>query len=173
MNTDNDYDNDGNNIVPCPICDSAYCPSKEKGKCPEEDDFVRAVEAKNKHMTNKEELRDSIKDIETAKLFHDTYERLAPNYGYETREDTKEFDPLSDNGRLMIETCRLVVEQVRRERDEEMVELLNNCKLPQNSTTNGMTTCMYIPNETINIEVNNRIEWIKKQIIKHQDETKI
>jgi hypothetical protein len=42
-NLDNDFDNDGNNIVPCPICDSAYCPSKEKGKCPEEDDFVRAV----------------------------------------------------------------------------------------------------------------------------------
>lgn len=29
----------------------------------------------------------------TAKLFHDTYERLAPIFGYETREDTKEFDP--------------------------------------------------------------------------------
>jgi hypothetical protein len=42
-NLDNDFDNDGNNIVPCPICDSAYCPSKEKGKCPEEDEFVKAM----------------------------------------------------------------------------------------------------------------------------------
>jgi len=37
-----------------------------------------------------------------AKLFHDTYETLAPNFGYITREDTREFDPHSPNGRLMI-----------------------------------------------------------------------
>lgn len=40
MNLDNDYDNDGNNIVPCPICLSNYCPIKEGGKCPEEDMFA-------------------------------------------------------------------------------------------------------------------------------------
>lgn len=69
MNPD-DYDNDGNNIVPCPICLDNYCPSKgrycndcgkfieppvpddERGncvaggthhfdfKCPEEDNFA-------------------------------------------------------------------------------------------------------------------------------------
>lgn len=37
----NDYDEDGNNIVPCPICLSNYCPSKEDGTCPEEADFVK------------------------------------------------------------------------------------------------------------------------------------
>lgn len=37
---DNDYDDDGNNIVPCPICMSKYCPSKEDGKCPGEDMFA-------------------------------------------------------------------------------------------------------------------------------------
>jgi len=36
----NNYDEDGNNIVPCPICMSNYCPSKEDGKCPEEDMFA-------------------------------------------------------------------------------------------------------------------------------------
>ena len=41
MNIDNDYDNDGNNIVPCPICLDVYCPSKEDGKCPQEDEFVK------------------------------------------------------------------------------------------------------------------------------------
>lgn len=40
MNLDNDYDEDGNNIVPCPICGSNFCPSKEDGKCPEEDMFA-------------------------------------------------------------------------------------------------------------------------------------
>ena len=40
-----------------------------------------------------------------ARLFHETYERLAPEYGYETRADTKAFDPNSPNGRLMIAVC--------------------------------------------------------------------
>ncbi len=40
----NDYDEDGNNFVPCPICLSAHCPSKEGGKCPEEDEFVKAMD---------------------------------------------------------------------------------------------------------------------------------
>lgn len=40
MNPD-DYDEDGNNIVPCPICGDVHCPSKEDGKCPEEDAFVK------------------------------------------------------------------------------------------------------------------------------------
>ena len=46
MNTDNDYDEDGNNIVPCPICLSEFCLSKEGEKCPEEDEFARAVRDK-------------------------------------------------------------------------------------------------------------------------------
>lgn len=37
---DRDYDEDGNNIVPCPICMSVHCAGKEGGKCPEEDEFV-------------------------------------------------------------------------------------------------------------------------------------
>ena len=43
MNLGNDYDNDGNNIVPCPICLDVYCPSKEGGKCPEEDEYAKAM----------------------------------------------------------------------------------------------------------------------------------
>ena len=40
-----------------------------------------------------------------AQKFHDAYERMAPEYGYETRSDTKSFDPESKNGRLMIAVC--------------------------------------------------------------------
>jgi len=40
MNLDKDYDNDGNNIVPCPICLNVHCLSKEDVKCPEEDMFA-------------------------------------------------------------------------------------------------------------------------------------
>ena len=39
--------------------------------------------------------------LELARLFHDTYEQLAPSFGYETRDDTKQFDPNTPNGRLM------------------------------------------------------------------------
>lgn len=40
-----------------------------------------------------------------AQFFHDTYERLAPMYGYETQASTKIFDPNSPNGKLMIAVC--------------------------------------------------------------------
>ena len=45
---------------------------------------------------------------ELAREFHETYERLAPSFKYETRPDTREFDPESRNGRLMIEVCSQV-----------------------------------------------------------------
>lgn len=40
-----------------------------------------------------------------AKFLHDAYERLAPQYGYVTREDTRTFDHESPNGRLMAAVC--------------------------------------------------------------------
>jgi hypothetical protein len=46
-----------------------------------------------------------------AKQFHDTYERLAPSFGYETRPETRVFDPDSANGRLMIAVCKEIIEQ--------------------------------------------------------------
>jgi hypothetical protein len=46
-----------------------------------------------------------------AKFFHDAYERLAPQYGYVTRPDTRQFDHESPNGRLMAAVC----EELRRE----------------------------------------------------------
>lgn len=41
--------------------------------------------------------------------FHKYYERLAPNYGYETRKDTKEFDFNSNNGKLMYATVSEII----------------------------------------------------------------
>jgi hypothetical protein len=40
-----------------------------------------------------------------ARRFHAVYERLAPAFGYETRTETRTFDPDTPNGRLMIEVC--------------------------------------------------------------------
>lgn len=60
-------------------------------------------------------LADEIERL--ANDFHETYERLAPSFGYETRPDTKVFDPACPNGRLMIAVCGEVMsrfaEQVR------------------------------------------------------------
>jgi NTP pyrophosphatase (non-canonical NTP hydrolase) len=47
--------------------------------------------------------------MDVARFFHDAYERMAPQFGYETRPDTKAFDPDSANGQLMQAVCREVV----------------------------------------------------------------
>lgn len=41
-----------------------------------------------------------------ARRFHEAYERLAPQFGYTTRTETRDFDPKSANGRLMVAVCR-------------------------------------------------------------------
>ena len=50
-------------------------------------------------------------NLDLARLFHETYERLAPSFGYETRPDTKSFDPESKNGRLMVAVCAEVMDR--------------------------------------------------------------
>jgi hypothetical protein len=57
----NDYDDDGNNIVPCPICLSAHCPSKEKGgKCPEEEEFIKTMTNIQSEGAEKEIITEAI-----------------------------------------------------------------------------------------------------------------
>ena len=50
--------------------------------------------------------------LKVAMAFHEAYERLAPSFGYETRKDTKTFDPESQNGKLMISVCQAVGDQI-------------------------------------------------------------
>ena len=52
---------------------------------------------------------------EEAEKFHDTYERLAPSFGYETRKDTKRFDPESSNGKLMVAVCQEILQPLYEE----------------------------------------------------------
>lgn len=40
-----------------------------------------------------------------ARKFHELYEYYAPKFGYETRQETREFNPTSANGRLMARVC--------------------------------------------------------------------
>ena len=62
------------------------------------------------------------RDLEAARLFHDTYERLAPSFGYETRKETRQFDPESPNGKLMIAVCREVLAAALAEQRAEIGE---------------------------------------------------
>ncbi len=49
-----------------------------------------------------------------AQLFHETYERLAPDYGYETKEDSRtDWDSVPEkNKALMIATCEEVMKHM-------------------------------------------------------------
>lgn len=79
-------------------------------------------------------------------LFHNTYEGLAPSFGYETREDTKEFDPESKNGKLMIAVCQDVIntyinpiatlaqEEARKEMVEDIRRIIMS-ESPMSETT--------------------------------------
>ena len=56
-----------------------------------------------------------VNGVELAKQFHETYERLAPSFGYETRKDTKAFDPESPNGKLMTAVCQEIGNKLEKE----------------------------------------------------------
>ena len=62
--------------------------------------------------------------LEITKKFHDTYEKLASEYTYETREDTKVFDINSNNGKLMYATVNEIVSPIL----EENTKLINQQK---------------------------------------------
>jgi hypothetical protein len=55
-----------------------------------------------------------------ARRFHDLYEKLAPEYGYETKEETRQFDPDSPNGQLMIAVCRIIYSEIVQNLAEEI-----------------------------------------------------
>lgn len=40
-----------------------------------------------------------------ARVFHQFYEEMAPDLGYQPRPETRQFDPESANGKLMIAVC--------------------------------------------------------------------
>jgi len=44
-----------------------------------------------------------------ARVFHNIYEALAPDFGYETRKETRDFEPTTPNGRLMVAVCKEII----------------------------------------------------------------
>lgn len=62
--------------------------------------------------------------LEITKKFHDTYEKLASEYTYETRKDTKVFDINSNNGKLMYATVNEIVSPILKE-NQKYKEVIN------------------------------------------------
>jgi hypothetical protein len=54
-----------------------------------------------------------------AERFHEAYERLAPSFGYETRKETRQFDPTTPNGRLMIAVCGELAQHFAQRLEQE------------------------------------------------------
>jgi hypothetical protein len=63
--------------------------------------------------------------VEIAAAFHETYERLAPRFGYTTREDTRAFNSDSPNGRLMIAVCEELAPRLLSAARQQQDELFN------------------------------------------------
>lgn len=57
-------------------------------------------------------MKINITPLRLALMFHNYYELLAPLYGYETKKETKVFEPMSNNGRLMVATCEKILEEL-------------------------------------------------------------
>ena len=75
--------------------------------------------------------KETLEEVELAVLFHNTYERLAPSFGYETRLDTKLFDTTTPNGKLMIAVCKEIIKW-QQERMFELVEEYNQMLIDPN-----------------------------------------
>ena len=66
---------------------------------------------------------------EVARRFHLAYEQFAPDFGYETRPDTKVFDPYSANGRLMIAVVRnVLIEQAGAHINDDAPDVATGAK---------------------------------------------
>ena len=71
-------------------------------------------------MTNEMPKHDPA--LEMAILFHHAYERLAPDVGYDTKVETRVFNPDSPNGKLMVLTCREILHNYTRTPTREEIE---------------------------------------------------
>ena len=104
--------------------------------------------------------------LEIAKEFHDTYEKLASEYTYETREDTKVFDINSNNGKLMYATVNEIVSPILKENKILRENAENNDKVVDNVNWENML----LKKENKQLKDN----WNKlKEIVKSQSDFKL
>jgi len=65
-------------------------------------------------------LRDALTAESLARRFHETYEALAPNFGYETREESRKpwADVPPNNRALMVAVADVLLDEMEVERDD-------------------------------------------------------
>lgn len=99
-------------------------------------------------------------------LFHNTYEGLAPKFGYETRKDTKAFDTKSQNGQLMIATCKAVVSHFLTQQRTELLEEILNLECLKEENESGWKGNSFDNTGTGNKSVRNQLRNEIKEEIK-------
>jgi hypothetical protein len=81
-------------------------------------DLLTALDLLGKAEARVAELEAATEPETLAQAFHENYERLAPEYGYKTREASAvPWDEVPDNNkRLMVATARAALAAVRQEK---------------------------------------------------------
>ena len=102
--------------------------------------------------------------LEITKKFHDTYEKLASEYTYETREDTKVFDINSNNGKLMYATVNEIVSPILKENKILKENAENNDKVVDKVNWENML--LKKENEQLKYNWNKLREYIKETKLK-------
>lgn len=103
--------------------------------------------------------------LEITKKFHDTYEKLASEYTYETREDTKVFDINSSNGKLMYATVNEIVSPILKENKILKENAENNDKVVDNVNWENMLL------KKENKQLKDKLSKIETLIINHNCDT--
>lgn len=103
--------------------------------------------------------------LEITKKFHDTYEKLAIEYTYETREDTKVFDINSNNGKLMYATVNEIVRPILKENKILKQNVENNDKVVDKVNWENMLL------KKENKKLKDKISKIETLIINHNCDT--
>ena len=103
--------------------------------------------------------------LEITKKFHDTYEKLASEYTYETREDTKVFDINSNNGKLMYATVNEIVSPILKENKILKENAEHNDKVVDNVNWENMLL------KKENKQLKDKLSKIETLIINHNCDT--
>ena len=74
---------------------------------------------------------------ETTRRFHNVYEQVAKEYGYKTREDTKELDFNSPNGMTMLKTVETITTPYLEE-IERLNNIINELSKENQELNNGL-----------------------------------
>lgn len=101
--------------------------------------------------------------LEITKKFHDTYEKLASEYTYETREDTKVFDINSNNGKLMYATVNEIVSPILKENKILRENAENNDKVVDKVNWKNQLL------KKNNIQLKERIEYLERSNNRRED----